>query len=169
MLFKRKTGEVDQLPERRSEMYKWLRSQKGSAMIIILCILVMLSLLGIAAIYTSTSDMSISQNSKLKTQAFYAAEAGLAHAISAIDNGSKLDSGSVPVTVLSGNSKYQASWTQMDPITGIKTITATGYVGDVNSPDAKTILEEKVEVTDSYLDNVITILTLAGPLTRRVL
>lgn len=54
-----------------------LRSELGSTMLVSLLVLLMLGLIGIAAVETSETDMNISQNFKSDVRAFYTAEAGI--------------------------------------------------------------------------------------------
>lgn len=59
-------------------MLKALNNQKGIALLVVLGLLIVMTLIGIAIIYTSSTDMQIADNSKRNTKAFYAAEAGIA-------------------------------------------------------------------------------------------
>jgi hypothetical protein len=62
-------------------MYKkMLKNEKGIALLITLCILLMLTIVGIAALTTSNTEMDIAGNQKNSLQAFYSSEAGLAQA-----------------------------------------------------------------------------------------
>jgi Flp pilus assembly pilin Flp len=56
------------------------RDQKGAVLVVCLAILVMISLIGIASITTSNTEMQIADNSTKSTGAFYAAESGLERA-----------------------------------------------------------------------------------------
>src|SRR3989304_9095737 len=56
---------------------QYLGSEQGAVMIIVLAVMLMLGLVGSAMITTSQQDMSISDNFKRNSQAFYAAESGL--------------------------------------------------------------------------------------------
>ncbi len=58
--------------------------ENGFVLVICLILLLMLSLIGIASITTSTSDMRVSGNEMNQTGAFYAAESGLERAAAAI-------------------------------------------------------------------------------------
>jgi hypothetical protein len=59
-------------------------SESGFVLVICLILLLMLSLIGIASITTSTSDMRVSGNELNQTGAFYAAESGLERAAASI-------------------------------------------------------------------------------------
>ncbi len=54
-----------------------IRNEKGIVLLIALMVLVMLSLMGLAAILTSTTDVQIAGNETHSTQALYLAEAGV--------------------------------------------------------------------------------------------
>jgi len=54
-----------------------LREKKGIAIIIALLMLLVLTLIGISSITTTNFETNISGNERLKTGAFYAAEAGI--------------------------------------------------------------------------------------------
>jgi len=58
-------------------MLKTLRDDSGSALVVALLMLIMLSFIGIAAISTSVRDMDIAKNTTDRTKAFYVAESGL--------------------------------------------------------------------------------------------
>jgi Tfp pilus assembly protein PilX len=62
-------------------MFTKIDNQKGSALLVTLSILVLLSFLGISSVITSDIDMGISGNEKRSKQAFYVAEAGLERAV----------------------------------------------------------------------------------------
>jgi hypothetical protein len=61
-----------------------VKSESGFVLIICMVLLLMLSLIGIASITTSTSDMQISGNELDQTGAFYAAESGIERAAASI-------------------------------------------------------------------------------------
>ena len=54
-----------------------LREKKGIAIIIALLMLLVLTLIGISSITTTNFETNLSGNERLKTDAFYAAEAGI--------------------------------------------------------------------------------------------
>src|SRR4030067_384483 len=58
-------------------MFKTISSTSGTALVVTLLMLVMLSFIGIAAISTSVRDMDIAKNTTDRTKAFYVAESGL--------------------------------------------------------------------------------------------
>jgi hypothetical protein len=57
-----------------------VKNEQGSVIVAALMILVLLTIIGIAATHMSTTEISISTNSLLYERAFYTAEAGLEHA-----------------------------------------------------------------------------------------
>ena len=75
-----------------------LRQEKGMAMIIVLPILLMITILGIAAIYNSNTDMEISGSVKRGSQAFYIAEAGLERAVNEYIWGNFFDENVSPIS-----------------------------------------------------------------------
>ena len=62
-----------------------LKGNEGAALITALLFLVMLTLLGVAAIWTSSTETSLGGNERLNKQAHYLAEAGLQEAIARLD------------------------------------------------------------------------------------
>ncbi len=66
--------------------YRILRNDTGSALIIALLILLVLTLLGINAINTTTFETGISGNERARVEAFYAAEAGIQEALSRLSD-----------------------------------------------------------------------------------
>lgn len=70
-------------------MLKAIKGKKGIAMILLLTILLMMTLIGLAAIMTSKTDMDISGNALKSMSSFYACEAGVEEAEAIIRNGYK--------------------------------------------------------------------------------
>jgi hypothetical protein len=62
-------------------MMKRLRKEDGSALLVALLIMLMLTLIFAAAVMTSVTDIDIAKNQKERTLAFYTAEAGLQRAM----------------------------------------------------------------------------------------
>lgn len=62
-------------------MFRKMNNEKGVALVLALMVLAALTMMGIAAIMTSTLDMQIAGNERTGIQAQYAAEAGIAEAI----------------------------------------------------------------------------------------
>ncbi len=67
-------------------MFKKIKNESGVVLIVCLSILFMLSLIGIASITTSNTEMQIADNEYKTTGAFYAAESGLEMAAASITN-----------------------------------------------------------------------------------
>lgn len=68
-------------------MFKTINNEKGIALVLALMVLAALTMMGIAAILTSTLDMQIASNERTGIQAQYAAEAGLAETIARLNLG----------------------------------------------------------------------------------
>lgn len=68
-------------------MFKTLNNEKGIALVLALMVLAAVTMMGIAAILTSTLDMQIASNERTGIQAQYAAEAGLAETIARLNLG----------------------------------------------------------------------------------
>ncbi|MGA1870344.1 MAG: PilX N-terminal domain-containing pilus assembly protein [bacterium] len=69
-----------------SQLKIFKEDQEGMIMIIALILMVLLTSLGIAGIYLSTSDMKIVHNYKLSRQKFFTAEAALARGVKTLQN-----------------------------------------------------------------------------------
>lgn len=67
-------------------MNKKLKDESGIALITALLIMVLITVLGTAAIMTSTTDVKIGENFKKSLDAFYIAEAGLEVGLDYLDN-----------------------------------------------------------------------------------
>jgi hypothetical protein len=79
-------------------MLKTFKNNTGMAMIIILPILLMITLLGIAAVMNSNTGMDISGSVKRGSQTFYVAEAGLERAVNEYIWGNFYDENVSPIT-----------------------------------------------------------------------
>ena len=82
--------------------FKRLRNNRGIATFIALMVMIMLTMIGIAAIKMSNDEIKIAGNELNEMQAFYAAEAGLERASAAIQNQYEV-TGNPPTTMPSGN------------------------------------------------------------------
>jgi Tfp pilus assembly protein PilX len=67
-----------------SQMLKKLNNEQGFTLLIFLSLLLMLTLIGVAAVMTSTTDVNIAGNDLKSVKTFYSAEAGLEKAIAQI-------------------------------------------------------------------------------------
>jgi len=63
------------------KFYKPIGNEKGAVLVIALMLLAVLTVLGVAALNTTTTEIRISGNEKVYKQAFYSAEAGIAYAV----------------------------------------------------------------------------------------
>jgi hypothetical protein len=113
-------------------MCKKLKSQNGFSMFIILILLLMFTLLGIAALTTSNFDQELAGNQKRTTNSFYAAEAGAKKAESEIRT-SYVTTGYPPSTLPSGNvslNGYNVTYSTVDKGAAVqKTLTVGAYKG----------------------------------------
>lgn len=57
------------------------KNEEGAVLVIALMLLAVVTILGVAALNTTTTEIRISGNEKVYKQAFYSAEAGIAYAI----------------------------------------------------------------------------------------
>lgn len=115
---------------------KTVNNERGVALILSLLVLVALTLMGMAAIMTSTLDIKIASNEKTAIQAQYAAEAGIGEAIARLN---------VPTT----DSRYigQATdplWVNNTP--GNLTIWKNGFRRTLQTSDGKTFFNYTVNV-----------------------
>jgi hypothetical protein len=67
-------------------MPKIVQDQSGAALVIALLMMIMLTLIGLASIFTSTFEMRLSGNKRGSTDAFYAADSGIQVVMARIDN-----------------------------------------------------------------------------------
>jgi hypothetical protein len=109
-------------------MKKYIMIEKGSALLLALLIMVMLSFILIAALTTSITDMDISKNIKERTSAFYLAESGLELGMSVLrGNPNMLNNDSLEALISAhsnlGNGSFSVDITGTAPY---KTLTATG-------------------------------------------
>ena len=77
---------------------KNLKNENGMAIIIVIPILLMITILGITAIYNANTDMDISGSVKRGSQAFYIAEAGLERAVNEYIWGNFFDENVSPIS-----------------------------------------------------------------------
>jgi len=79
-----------------------LGEKNGVALIIALLMLLVLTLIGISSISTTTFEISISGNERVRTDAFYAAEAGIQVAINRLPD----NTNPIPKTKIKEDSYY---------------------------------------------------------------
>src|SRR3989304_9219120 len=70
---------------------KIIRNEKGIALLVALMVLIMLTLSGMAAILTTTTEVNIAGNEKQATQALYLAEAGVSQVKAFFENPSSFN------------------------------------------------------------------------------
>ncbi len=63
-----------------------LKNQSGAALVIALVMMIVLTLIGLASIFSSTFDIKISGNKRCSTDAFYAADSGVQVVEARVDN-----------------------------------------------------------------------------------
>lgn len=113
-------------------MKRILKEKKGSALLLALLVMIMLTFVFIGAVTTSLNDMDIAQNQKQKTSAFYVAEAGLEWAMRALkDNADMLNNDSLEAVINSrpniGNGTFNVDVSGTLPF---KTLTSRGTSQD---------------------------------------
>ncbi|MBD3234214.1 MAG: hypothetical protein GF315_10880 [candidate division Zixibacteria bacterium] len=81
-------------------MLDLIRNHNGSALVVTLSILVLLSFIGVSAVITSNTDMGISGNQKRSKQTFYVAEAGLERAVKECIETNFMDENTAPMVDL---------------------------------------------------------------------
>jgi Tfp pilus assembly protein PilX len=79
-----------------------LKEEKGVALVIALLMLLVLTLIGISSISTTNFETSISGNERVRTDAFYAAEAGIQVAINQVPDSTN----PIPKTIIKEDSYY---------------------------------------------------------------
>jgi len=136
-------------------MKKILRNNNGSALLITLLIMLMLSLIFISAITTSVTDIDIAKNQRERTSAFYVGEGGLELALRVMrDNFNMLNNDSleslINATPILGNGNFNVGVTGSSPY---KTLTSTG-----SSRDGQAVVQVTVRRRRNPLniwDNII--------------
>lgn len=122
-------------------MYKTINNEKGIALVTALMVLAALTMMGIAAIMTSTLDMQIASNERTGIQAQYAAEAGLAETIARLNLGSgEAGNMGTPTTP----SPWPANWAN-NPHATYKNW-GKGFKGEIKSTDNKVLFNYSVAV-----------------------
>lgn len=136
------------------KLSRLLKSKRGAALIVAMLLLIILTVLGLAAIKTSTTDIEISANERRAQCALYAADAGLQVTQEQI---CRYDTDPISPTAIGNN----ASFMMIGPISRVGTIsTAGGYqyklfgfrirgiCGDPNDPRAP---QKEIEVKSRSL------------------
>jgi Tfp pilus assembly protein PilX len=63
-----------------------LKNQSGAALVIALVMMIVLTLIGLASVFSSTFEMKISGNKRCSTDSFYAADSGVQVVEARVDN-----------------------------------------------------------------------------------
>jgi len=113
-------------------MLKRLRRNEGSALLMALLIMLMLTLIFAAAVTTSVTDIDIAKNQKERTLAFYTAEAGLQYAIGVLrTNFNELNNDTLEAWINTssaiGEGNFSVGVTGTSPF---KTLTSDGFDRD---------------------------------------
>jgi len=104
-----------------------LRNERGSALLISLCLLGMLTLIAIAAVQTSTTDIDLSFNRLNSDKAFYIAEAGARRAMAQIESDPTWNTGYTSVNFGGGDYSVTVEDSTTDTtLADTVLITATG-------------------------------------------
>lgn len=109
-------------------MFRRLKSENGSALLLALLVMIMLTFIYIASVTTTVNDMDIAENQKDKTSAFYISEGGLEHGMRVLkDNADMLNNDSLMAVINAntslGNGDFQVNVTGSVPY---KTLTSAG-------------------------------------------
>jgi Tfp pilus assembly protein PilX len=106
-----------------------IANQRGSVLILAMLILAVATIIGVAAINSSTTERQTSTNFMLYERAFYAAEAGLEHMKEVMRNGLR-----DPAVLATLATNGRANWTFVldgDVVTGKPAATAANYEGGI--------------------------------------
>ncbi len=115
-------------------MNKYLRNNRGSALLMSLCLLFMLTLIGIMALQNSNTDIDLAFNKSHSDKAFYIAEAGAKRAVVEIWSDPSWDAGFAEVSFAGG--KYSVTITDSSDNSALDDtviVTATGRLPDAAS------------------------------------
>ncbi|OGC96476.1 MAG: hypothetical protein A2W25_14915 [candidate division Zixibacteria bacterium RBG_16_53_22] len=124
-------------------------NDKGVVLVVVMLLLLMLSLIGIASITTSTSDMTVAGNELNQTGAFYAAESGIEKAAAAIVTSFETN-GTPPSPLPSGSQTqgaYQYSYSTVADGSPVQMTLADGAYRGLYG------LVRKYNITSTGLDN----------------
>lgn len=131
-------------------MFTILKNNQGSALIISLLMLVMLSFIGIASVITSVRDMDISQNTQEKTKAFYIAEAGAERGLAQVNDSAAWRAGFSSITFGSGAYSVTITDSLTDASLGKNLkLVASGTDGYGESV-IETILKPKIKINSIF-------------------
>lgn len=123
-------------------MLKTVNNEKGIALILALMVLVALTLLGIAALNTSTLDMKVAANERAAIQAQYAAEAGIGETVGRM-NLDSADTNYISTPTLGG--AWPINWTN-NPHADYKNW-RKGFKREIKTTDGKAFFNYTVTVS----------------------
>jgi len=124
--------------------------QRGSALLIVLVVLVGLTVLGAAGLTLTDNDLRQSENMEASTDAYYAADAGLQRYMGESNDGTSAESytiGSVPVTVTPTLMGTLAGGENMYHVRSVATHTAPGGATSQRAVSSLAIYKPGVPVT----------------------
>ena len=133
-----------------------LKNNDGSALLLALLVIVMLSLLFNASVNTSLTDKQIAENHKDRTSAFYIAEGGLELATAVLnENPNELDNDTLENLINAGASLGNGTFrVEVSDTLSYKMLTSYGSSGDGKA--IVQVMVEKVDGNDlSIWDNII--------------
>lgn len=123
-------------------MLNTLKNEKGIALVLSLMVLAALTLIGIAAIMTSSLEMNIAGNEKVAIQAQYASEAGIGEAIGRLNLDSADPKAIIPPTT--PNPPWPISWANNK--SSNYTNWQTGFRGTLGTTDGKAFYNYTVSI-----------------------
>ncbi|UCB51937.1 MAG: hypothetical protein JSV10_08090, partial [Candidatus Zixiibacteriota bacterium] len=136
-------------------MLKRFRNDHGSALLMALLIMLMLTLIFAAAVTTSVTDIDIAKNQKERTMAFYTAEAGLQLALGVLrTNFNELDNDTLEAWINAssaiGDGNFSVGVAGTSPF---KTLTSTGFDRDGEAALQVTVKRKRSPL--NIWDNII--------------
>ncbi|MDH4223155.1 MAG: pilus assembly PilX N-terminal domain-containing protein [candidate division Zixibacteria bacterium] len=137
---------------------RYIIEEKGSALLLALILMVMLTLVFVAAITTSVTDMDISENIKEKTSSFYVAEAGLEYGMGVLKSNPNMLNNDTLEMLINGSPALGGGTYNIDIAGAIpyKTLTSTG-----NAEEGESQVQVIVKRTRNPL-NIWNNITFAG-------
>ena len=113
---------------KRGKIKRLMLGEKGSALLLAMIVMVMLTFIFIAALTTSITDMDISKNMKERTSSFYLSEAGLELGMKILKNNPNMLNNDSLETLINANPNLGSGSFSVD-VTGTapyKTLTSSG-------------------------------------------
>jgi len=120
-------------------------SERGSALLVVLCLMGMLTLAGLYAVRTSNTDMDLAFNKVNSEQAFYIAEAGAKRGVAELIKDDAWNDGFVDMTFGSGTFTVVVADSTTDPaLDDTVIVTSTGASRDAMATVEITIVPEYI-------------------------